>query len=133
MDDIAVEQLVSQAPGQGQKHPQVLLTSSASALSSATEIRVPDAGGGTYLAIFWGEKPTGGYSLEIRSVRAAGDRVKVHLSLKEPPEDAMVTQILTYPYAVAVVRNEDLAQREVFLENQGGRSLDWPVRVLEGG
>ena len=133
MEDVNAEQLVSQAPGGGRKHPQVLLASSAAALSRAAGVSVPDAGEGTYLVAFWGEKPTGGYSVQVRSVQTDGDRVKVHLSLEKPPKEAMVTQALTYPYAVAVVRNEDLAQEKILLEDQGGRRLDWPVRVLEGG
>ena len=128
MKDMNVEQLASQASGQGQKRPQVLLASSASALSQAVGVGVSDAGEGTYLVAFWGEKPTGGYSVEITSVRSDGDRVGVQLSLKDPPPDAMVTQALTYPYVTAVVRNADLTDKEVVLKDQGGRELGWPVR-----
>lgn len=126
-----VEQLTSQAPGQGRKRPQVLLASSAAALSQDAGVGVPDAGEGTYLVAFWGEKPTGGYSVEITSVRSDGDQVGIQLSLKDPPPDAMVTQALTYPYAAAVVRNVDLTDKEVILRDQGGRELGWPVRKLE--
>ena len=128
MKDMNVEQLASQASGQGRKRPQVLLASSASALSQAVGVGVSDAGEGTYLVAFWGEKPTGGYSVEITSVRSDGDRVGVQLSLKDPPPDAMVTQALTYPYVTAVVRNADLTDKEVVLKDQGGRELGWPVR-----
>ena len=88
---------------------------------------MPDAGEGTYLAVFWGEKPTGGYSVEITSARVEGDRVTIRISLKDPPPDAMVTQALTYPYATAVIRNESLASKELLLEDQDGRKLDWKV------
>lgn len=133
MKDMNVEQLASQAPGQGRTRPQVLLASSASALSQAAGVGISDAGEGTYLVAFWGEKPTGGYSVEITSVRSDGGRVGIQLYLKDPPPDAMVTQALTYPYAAAVVRNADLTDKEVLLEDQGGRELGWPVRELEAG
>jgi hypothetical protein len=126
-----VEQLGSEAPGQGPKRPRLLLASSAADLSRAVGTRIPDAGAGTYLAVFWGEKPTGGYSVKIQSVRVAGDRATVRLSLKDPPPDAMLTQALTYPYAVAVVRGEGLRGRDIHLEDQKGRRLDWPVREAD--
>ncbi len=121
---LKVEQLTSEAPGQGPKRPQVLLAASASGLSRSG-ITVPDAGEGTYLAVFWGEKPTGGYSVEITSARVEGDRVTIRISLKDPPSDAMVTQALTYPYATAVIRNESLASKELLLEDQDRGKLDW--------
>ena len=128
-----VEQLASEAPGQGPKRPRVLLASSASELSRTADVRVSDAGEGIYLAAFWGEKPTGGYSLEIRSARATGNRVAVRVSLREPPPDAMVIQTLTHPYAVAVVRDADPAEEKFVLEDQRGRGLDWPVRSARSG
>lgn len=126
-----MEQLASEAPGQGSKRPRLLLASSAADLSRAMGARIPDAGAGTYLAVFWGEKTTGGYSIEIQSVRVEGDRTAVRLSLKEPPPDAMLTQALTYPYAVAVVRGESLGEKNIHLEDQEGRGLDWPVREAD--
>jgi hypothetical protein len=131
--DVNVEQLISEAPGQGPKRPQALLARSASALSRATGVRVPNTGEGTYLAVFWGQKPTGGYSIGVRSVRTEGNRVVIRLSLEEPPPDAILTQALTYPYAAAVVREQDLAGRKIVLEDQGRRRLDWPVRSLGAG
>lgn len=126
-----VEQLVSEAPGQGPKHPRLVLASSASALSQATGVRVPDAGEGTYIAAFWGGKPTGGYSIGVESVHLEGDRTTVRLALREPSPDAILTQALTYPYAVVVVRGESL--ENISLVDQRGRRLDWPVRRIEPG
>jgi len=106
----------------------VVLAPSAAALSQEIGAAVPDSGGGTYLAAYWGEKPTGGYSLAVRSARLEGERVSVQLSLKEPPPDAMVTQALTYPYAVALVRGLDLLEKGFSFVDRAGRELDWPVR-----
>jgi len=93
---------------------------------------VQDSGEGTYLAAYWGEKPTGGYSLAVRSARLEGDRVKVRLALEEPPPDAFVTQALTYPYAVAVVWGLDPEGKDFLFVDQRGRRLDWPVRRVPG-
>jgi hypothetical protein len=127
-EELRVEGISSGAPGQGPARPRVVLAPSAAALSQEIGAAVPDSGGGTYLAAYWGEKPTGGYSLAVRSARLEGERVSVQLSLKEPPPDAMVTQALTYPYAVALVRGLDLRGKGFSFVDRAGRELDWPVR-----
>jgi hypothetical protein len=43
-----------------------------------------------------------------------------------------VTQALTYPYAVAVVRGLDPTAKDFLVVDQGGRRLDWPVRRVGG-
>jgi hypothetical protein len=108
----------------------VILAPSASALSEELGAEVPDSGGGTYLISYWGQKPTGGYSLTVESARLRGNRVTVRLALREPPPDAILTQSLTYPYVVAVVRDVD-PQRGFSFVDQDGRELSWPVRRVD--
>ena len=130
--DLRVERISSGAPGQGPEEPRVIVAPSAAALSEAIGADVSGSGEGTYLAAYWGEKPTGGYSLEVGSARLEGDRVTVRLTLEEPPRDAVVTQALTYPYAVAVVRGLDPGGMDFSLTDQSGRALGWPVRLAGG-
>ena len=130
--ELRVEQIFSGAPGQGSRQPRVILAPSATALSRAIGTNIPDSGEGTYLAAYWGEKPTGGYSLAVESARLEGDRVTVRLALREPPRDAIVTQALTYPYAVAVVRGPDLQGKDFSFVDEDGRELGWPVRRVGG-
>jgi PrcB C-terminal len=130
--DLRVERISSGAPGQGPEQPRAILAPSAAALSEASGANVPDSGNGTYLAVYWGRKPTGGYSLAVESARLEADRVTVRLALKEPPRDAIVTQALTYPYAVAVVRDLDPRGRAFSFTDQSGRGLGWPVRLVGG-
>ena len=126
--NLKVEGIFSGAPGQGPQSPRVVVAPSASALSKELGVEIPDSGEGIYLISYWGEKPTGGYSLAVESARLEGDRLTVRLKLKEPPPDAMVTQALTYPYAAAVVRDADLQGKEFSFVEGDGRKLDWPVR-----
>jgi PrcB C-terminal len=126
--DLRVERISSGAPGQGPEQPHIVVAPSAAALSEAIGANVPGSGDGTYLAAYWGMKPTGGYSLGVESARLAGDRVTVRLVLEEPPRDAVVTQALTYPYAVAVVRDLDPRGKDFSFTDQSGRELGWPVR-----
>jgi hypothetical protein len=125
--DLRVERISSGAPGQGPEQPRIILAPSAAALSEAIGANVPGSGTGTYLAAYWGEKPTGGYSLAVEFARLEGDRVTVRLVLKEPPRDAIVTQALTYPYVVAVVRNLDPRGKDFSFTDQNDRELGWPV------
>ena len=111
----------------GPKRQQILVASSASDLAAALGLRVPDSGPGTYVAVAWGEKPTGGYTVDFGSAGVKGVRLEVGVDLKEPPPDAMVAQALTYPYAVAVMRGVDLGEKELVLVTRNGRALGWPV------
>ncbi len=132
-ETLRVVQISSEAPGQGPRGPLVILSPSAAGLERETGAPVPsDAEQGTYLAAYWGEKPTGGYSLSARSARLEGDRVTVRLALEEPPPDAIVTQALTYPYIVAVVRGLDPEGKDFLFVDQRGRRLDWPLRRVGG-
>ena len=130
--DLQVERISSDAPGEGPQQPQAVVATSAAALSEAIGANVPNSGGGTYLAAYWGEKPTGGYSMSVRSARLEGSRVEIQLSLKEPPRDAILTQALTYPYAVAVIRDLSPEGKDFSLVDENGRELDWPVRRAGG-
>jgi protease stability complex PrcB-like protein len=129
--ELRVARISSGAPGQGPERPRVILAPSAGALSRAVGANVPDSGEGTYLAAYWGEKPTGGYSLAVESARLEGDRVTVQLPLKEPPPDALVTQALTYPYAVGVLRDLDPRGKQFYFADQRGRELGWSVRPAD--
>ena len=126
--DLRVERISSDAPGQGPRQPQAVVATSAAALSGEVGANVPDSGSGTYLAAYWGEKPTGGYSMSVRSARLEGSRVTVRLALREPPRDAILTQALTYPYAVAVIRELDPGGKHFSFVDENGRALGWPVR-----
>lgn len=128
--DLRVVQLPSR--GEGLQRRQVVLAPSAKTLSGAIGREVPNSGGGTYLAAFWGEKPTGGYSLTVRAARQEDGRVTVVLDLRNPPPDAIVIQALTYPYAVAVLRDVDLPGTDFSFTAQNDRKLDWPVRRVDG-
>ena len=130
--DLRVERISSGAPGQGPDQPRVIIASSATALSGAAGADVPDSGNGTYLAVYWGERPTGGYSLAVESARLEGELVTVRLALEKPPRSALVTQALTYPYAVAVVRDLDPGGMDFFFTDQNGQKLGWPVRLANG-
>ena len=130
--ELRVERISSGAPGQGPRQPRAVMASSATALSRAVGADVPGSGSGAYLATYWGQKSTGGYSMAIESARLEGARVTVRLALKEPPRDAILTQAFTYPHAVAVVRDLEPPGKDFSFVDEEGRELGWPVRLVGG-
>ncbi len=131
--ELSVKQIASDAPGQGSKHSRVVLATSPAALSEVTALKVPNSGEGTYLAVYWGEKSTGGYSVSVKGARIEGERVTVRLALERPPPGAIVTQAFTYPYVVAVLRDLDPRGKDFSFVDLEGRGLDWPVRRAGSG
>ncbi len=61
-----------------------------------------------YILVTYGEKPTGGYNVEIEKIEKQGSTLEVTAKFTEPGEDEMVTQALTYPYDLAVVEETDV-------------------------
>ncbi len=55
------------------------------------------------VAIFLGQRRTGGYRVEIAGVRREVDQIVVSYREIPPPADAMVPQMLTSPWTVAVL------------------------------
>lgn len=61
-----------------------------------------------YLLITYGEKPTGGYDVEITNLVTEEDKLVVTAHFTEPGEDDIVTQALTYPYDLAMLDDPGL-------------------------
>lgn len=67
------------------------------------------------ITLYWGEKPTGGYAVHIRSIMPEGGTLKVFYSLRSPGPGEVVTQALTYPWATAELPADTGAFDEVLL------------------
>jgi hypothetical protein len=57
----------------------------------------------TILGVRLAQRPTGGYGIEVAGVERDGDELFVDVLLREPAEDAIVTQALTQPWAIVRV------------------------------
>ncbi len=75
------------------------------------------------IAAFQGVKPTGGYSIEIVSLKKEDGKVTVGLNIIEPLPKDMVTQAFTSPYHIVSVSRDDLESRGetdfLFVDNTG--------------
>lgn len=61
----------------------------------------------TLLALFSGEKPSGGYFITVEEVVDVGDRVVVRVKQASPGEDCVTTQALTYPHTFVAIPKTD--------------------------
>jgi hypothetical protein len=59
------------------------------------------------LAVFLGQRSSGGHSVRIESVKRDGDELAVSVSVRSPPPGGMVTMALTQPYDIVVVERFD--------------------------
>jgi len=69
---------------------------------------VPMVDFGTHFVVFltYGEQPSAGYFVQVRSVVKRDDTVVIKTLLKEPPQDSYQAQAVTHPYVfVTVPRN----------------------------
>lgn len=80
-----------------------------------------DFGVHSVIAICAGDKPTGGWALEARSIREVEGELHVQAELRAPAADALLPQVVTQPYQLLLVPRErvrggklvlQLAQRE---------------------
>jgi len=129
--DLRVERVAAGAPGEGPADPRVVVAPSAEALSRELGAEIKSSGGGTYLMVYRGERPTGGYSVSVSGARIEGGRVTVRLTLEDPPPDAMVTQSLTYPYEISVLRGVESEGKSFSFVSESGEELGWPVRRVK--
>ena len=55
------------------------------------------------VAVFLGQKPTGGYSVTIQSVRLIEKTLQVTYAEKSPSPDSITTQVISYPSHIVKV------------------------------
>lgn len=63
-----------------------------------------------YVVVTRGEKTTSGYSVDIKKINMNDNKLEVYAAYSDPEEGKAVSQVLTYPYAVAVTDLEALPE-----------------------
>ena len=59
------------------------------------------------VAVFMGEKPTGGYSIDIKDVLKKKDNIEFLIKVEEPGPDDMAAQVITSPYHIIKLERFD--------------------------
>jgi hypothetical protein len=60
-----------------------------------------DFGRNNVVALFMGQKSTGGYSISVRKIEVSGDTTTVYVSTTQP--DGMATMAITAPYSITII------------------------------
>lgn len=67
-----------------------------------------DFGSDMVVAVFMGEKATGGYNIEITSVSMNDSQITVEYSETEPDPDGFTTQVITSPAHIVKIKKSDV-------------------------
>ena len=59
-----------------------------------------------FIILNMGQKPTGGYSIEVDSVTETNQNIVIKVKEKTPEPGAMLTQNITYPYTVVKINSK---------------------------
>ena len=68
------------------------------------------------VAVFSGQKPTGGYNVEITGITETTNRIKIDVLETTPGEDCIVIQVITFPYDVVLIESIEKTPEFVFEE-----------------
>ena len=79
-----------------------------------------------YVVITRGEQPTGGYTVEITNVENRGDFVAVLYLYKDPADDEVVTQAITYPLDIVKIKrvNKPIKFKRTEHVNEKDKGID---------
>lgn len=79
-----------------------------------------------YIVVSRGEQPTSGYEVDILTVEDWGDSVHVMYKFKDPTDDELVSQSITFPIDIVRIQRQDkqILFRLLEHENQRDRGLD---------
>lgn len=70
------------------------------------KINASDMKTANFILLNMGEKRSGGYSIGVESVQETADKIIVKVKENKPEEGSMVTQAITYPYAVVRINSK---------------------------
>ena len=95
---------------------------------------IDDSSGYIYIAVMSGEKPTGGYSIEVTGIEDNEGRTNVFVNELTPSKDMIVTQVITNPYTI--VRAKGITPnitvknlQEEYFSNLTMKKIEHPVGV----
>jgi hypothetical protein len=78
---------------------------------STPELPVIDFKKEMVIAVFMGERKTGGYEIEITRVTQRENKIFVEVEEKEPPSESLQTMALTQPYHIILIKRSSLPVR----------------------
>jgi len=70
------------------------------------KMKQDDINNSNYVILNMGEKNTGGYSIGVEKVEETDKNIIITVKENAPAKDAMVMQVITYPYTVVKVHSK---------------------------
>ncbi|MDR7212478.1 protease complex subunit PrcB family protein [Flavobacterium piscis] len=70
------------------------------------KMKQDDISNSNYVILNMGQKNTGGYSIDVEKVEETDQNIIITVKENAPAKDAMVMQVITYPYTVVKVRSK---------------------------
>lgn len=70
------------------------------------KVKSTDVNTANFVILNMGEKPSGGYSIAVESVRETADKIYIKVKETGPAEGEMATMAMTYPYAIVKVNSK---------------------------
>ncbi|SNR83938.1 protease complex subunit PrcB family protein [Flavobacterium sp. ov086] len=71
-----------------------------------SKMKQTDIGNSNYVILNMGEKNTGGYSIGVEKVEETDKNIIITVKENNPAPDAMVMQVITYPYTVVKIHSK---------------------------
>ncbi|TPG33325.1 protease complex subunit PrcB family protein [Flavobacterium pectinovorum] len=72
----------------------------------ADKMKQTDISNSNYIILNMGEKNTGGYSIGVEKVEETDKNIIITVKENNPAPDAMVMQVITYPYTVVKIHSK---------------------------
>ena len=72
----------------------------------AAKMKEDDTKNSNYVVLNMGEKNSGGYAIGIEKVEETDKNIIITIKEKSPAPDAMVMQVITYPYTVVKIHSK---------------------------
>ncbi len=76
------------------------------------KVKSTDVNTANFVILNMGEKPSGGHSISVESVRETADKIYIKVKETGPGEGEMATSVMTYPYAIVKVNSK----KEIVIE-----------------
>ena len=70
------------------------------------KIKDEDVKTSNFVILNMGEKSSGGYSISVENVEETADKIIITVKESEPEPGSMVTQAITYPYAIVKINSK---------------------------
>lgn len=124
-------QLVAEGQFAHVQAPAISIATTAAERSRLSTMAGKPLAGDVLVAVFMGERSTGGYAVRVDGASVDGSEVRLRGAFVGPPPGGIVTQVITTPFAIAAIDRAALPSGPMtFLFIDGGTTVARAEAVL---